>query len=62
MNTDIDVNVEVFVNIDKHFGCLKGVSKSVQVLLNNIQAVTVLTVIIREWRALFMFLTSCDGP
>ena len=34
------------------FGCLEGVSKSVQVLFNCKEAVTVLTLIILKWRAL----------
>ena len=36
-----------------HFGCLKGVSRSVQVLLYGIEAVMVLTLMIRNLRALF---------
>ena len=33
-------------------GCFKGLSKSVQVLFNNIEAFMVLTLIILKWRAL----------
>ena len=40
------INVEVDVNIDSYFGCLKGLSKSVQVQLNGIETVTVLTLIL----------------
>ena len=36
---DIDVEVEVDVDIDRCFGCLRGSSKSVQVLLNGTEAV-----------------------
>ena len=43
---DMDIDVEVDVDIDRYFGSLKGVSKSVQVLLNGIEAVVVLTVMI----------------
>ena len=38
---DIDINVEVDVHIDRYVGCLKRVSKSVQVLLNGTEAVLV---------------------
>ena len=48
----MDADVEVDVDIDRHFGCLKEVSKSVQVLLNGLEAVLVLTLIILKWRAL----------
>ena len=34
----MDIDVEVDVDIDRYFGCLKGVSKSVQVLLISIGA------------------------
>ena len=37
------MDVEVDVDIDAYFGCLKGVSKSVQVPLNGIEAVVALT-------------------
>ena len=40
---NIDMDVEVDSDIDRYFGCLKEVSKSVSVLLNGIEAVTVLT-------------------
>ena len=40
---NIDVDVLVDVDIDRYFGCLKGVSKSVQVPFNGIEAVLVLT-------------------
>ena len=43
VDIDVDVDVEVDVDIDSYFGCLKGVSKSVQVLSN---AVVVQTLII----------------
>ena len=46
---DIDVEVEVGVDIDWYFGCLKEASKSIQVLLNGIDAVMVLTLIILKW-------------
>ena len=36
---DMDINVEVDVEIGRYFGCLKAGSKSVQVLLNGIEAV-----------------------
>ena len=39
--------------IDRHLGCLKEVSKSVQVLLKGIEAVMVLTVLVLKQRALF---------
>ena len=32
----MDIDVEVDVDIDSYFACLKGLSKSVQVLLNDI--------------------------
>ena len=32
--------------MEKYFGCLKGVSKTVQVVLNGIEAAIILTVII----------------
>ena len=35
--------MEVDVDIDRFLGCLKGLSKSVQVLFNGIAAVVVLT-------------------
>ena len=40
---DTDIDVEVDVDIDSHLGCVKRVSKSVQVLLNGIETVVVLT-------------------
>ena len=36
----------MYIDIDTCFGCLKPVSKSVQVLLNGMEAVMVLTWII----------------
>ena len=42
---DSDIDVEVDVDIDSYFGCFKVVSKSVQVLLNDIQTIMVLTLI-----------------
>ena len=41
----IRIDVEVDANIDSYFGCLKRASTSVQVLLNGIEAVMVLTLI-----------------
>ena len=35
IDTDMDVHAEVDVDIDGYFGCLKEVSKSVQVLLKG---------------------------
>ena len=46
------MDVEVDVDIDWTFGCLKGVSKSVQVLFYGTEAVMVLTLIILKSRAL----------
>ena len=47
MDMDIDVYVEVDVDIDGYFGSLmKGVSKSVQVLSDGIEAVIVLILIL----------------
>ena len=40
------MEVEAHVDIDSYFGCLKAVSKSVQVLFNGIEAVVVLTLIV----------------
>ena len=48
----MDVAVKVDVDIDSYFGCLKGLSKSVQVLLTGIKAVMVLTLILLNQRAL----------
>ena len=45
-------DVEVDVDTDSYVGCLKGVSKSVQILFSGIEAVVVLTLIILEYRAL----------
>ena len=42
------MDVEVEVDLDRYLGCLKGVSKSVQVLLNDIEAVMVLTLLILQ--------------
>ena len=42
---DIDVDIEVDVQISLFF-CLKGASKSVQVLLNGIEAAMILALII----------------
>ena len=47
------IDVEVDVDIDRYVGCLKGVSKSVQLLSNGIEAVIVLTLIILKWSALY---------
>ena len=40
------MDVEVGADIDSCLGCLEGSSKSVQVLLHGIEAITVLTLII----------------
>ena len=48
----MDVDVEIDVDIDRCFGCLKEVAKSVQVLFDGIEAVMVLTLIIPKQRAL----------
>ena len=45
---DVDVDIEVHVDVDGHFGCVKGFSTSVQVLLYGIEAIMVLTLIIRK--------------
>ena len=45
IDTDV-VDVEVDVHIDRYFCCLRGVLKSVQVLLNGKEVVMVLTRII----------------
>ena len=34
-NIGIDVDADVNADIDSHFGCLKALSKSLQVLLNG---------------------------
>ena len=44
----MDTEVEVDLDIDWHLGCLKGVSKSVQVQLNGIEAVIVLSFLYSE--------------
>ena len=54
---DIDINIDiegtdVEVDIDSYLGCLKRVSKAVQVLCSGIEAVMLLTLIILKWRAL----------
>ena len=46
IDVDVDVEVDVDAGIDRYFGCLKGLSKPVQVLLNCLEAVMVLTLII----------------
>ena len=46
---DMDIDVEVDVGIDSYVGCLKEVSKLVQVLLNGKEAVMVLTLIILQY-------------
>ena len=50
LDMDVEVDVEVEVDMD---GFLKGASKSVQVLLNGMEAVMVLTLIVLKQRALF---------
>ena len=42
---DIDIDVVVDVDVDSYFGCVKEVSKSVQVLFNGLEAVMELTLI-----------------
>ena len=42
MDIDVDID-EVEVDIDSCFGCLKGGSKSVQILFNGKEAAVVLT-------------------
>ena len=42
IDIDVDVDAEVDVDIDTYVGCLKGVSKSVQVILNGKEAVMVI--------------------
>ena len=44
---DMDVDVEVDVDIGSYFGCLKGVSKSVQVLLTVKETIMVLTLMLK---------------
>ena len=39
---DVDVQLEVGVDIDSCFGCLKRVSESAQVLFNGLEAAMVL--------------------
>ena len=39
----MDLDAAVDVDIDSHFGCLEEGSQSVQVLLNGIEAIMVLT-------------------
>ena len=46
IDVDVDVDVEADVDIASYLGCLKGVSKAVQVLLNGIETIMVLTLII----------------
>ena len=43
----MDRDAEVDVEIDRYFGCFKGVAKSVDVLLDGIEPVVALT-----WRIL----------
>ena len=54
----MDRAVEVDVDIDWYFGCVKRVSKPIQVLFNAIAAVTVLTLIVLKQRALVDGLTD----
>ena len=54
----MDIEVEADVDMDSYFGCLKGASKSVQVPLNGMEAVMVLTLMILKWRALYMLPNS----
>ena len=42
------MDVEVDVDVDRYLGCLKGVSKSVQVVVTGTEAVMVLTLIWTE--------------
>ena len=53
---DIDIEGDV----DRHFDCSTGASKSVQVLICGIETVTVLTLRIPKWRALTIEKTVCD--
>ena len=48
---DLDMDVEVDVDVERCFVCLKGFSKSVQVLLHGIDAVLVLTLRLLKQRA-----------
>ena len=52
VNTDVDVEAEADVNIDRCFGCLKRASNSIQIPFNCIEAVMVPTLIMLKWRAL----------
>ena len=45
------MDVEVDVDKDRYSGCLKGGSKSVQVLFNGIEALVELILIVLEKRA-----------
>ena len=54
----MDVDVQVDVNIDRYCGCLQVVSKSVQVLLDGIEAVMELTLMILKWRILHYKMTQ----
>ena len=47
------MDVEVDVDRDSSFGCSKGLSKSVQVLLTGIEAVTLLTLTSLNQRAVY---------
>ena len=38
-------DIEVDADIDRYFGCLRGLLKSVQVLLNGVEAVVVLALL-----------------
>ena len=50
--TEMEVDVEVAVDIGSYFGSFKWVSKSVQVLVNGIESVMVLTLRILKYRSL----------
>ena len=41
-----DIDIDIDKEIDSYFGCLEQASQSVQVLLNRIRAVLVLTLIV----------------
>ena len=56
----IDIDVEVDVDIDCYFAVYRGFSKSVQVLLNGIEAVMELTLISMKSRTLCIFVVSME--
>ena len=50
----IYIYVGVDVDMDRYFGCVNGISKSVEVLFNGIEALLVLTLMILKQRALLI--------